>query len=62
MIEKVFIVFFRELIDEGNHYIESVWSTKALANSAIHYHAKNSQRKLNEYSIIERDIDKAHIR
>jgi hypothetical protein len=58
MTEKVFIVFFRESIDQSNHWIESVWSTRELAQAAIHYHANKSNKDLRNYHIIEREINK----
>lgn len=61
MLDKVFIVFYCEARDQTNHYIESVWSNRELAQAAIHYHAKDSGNKLSDFSIIERDVNKAHL-
>jgi hypothetical protein len=58
MTDKVFIVFYCERNDHNNHFIESVWSTKELAQAAIHYHANKSNEQLRNYSIIEREINK----
>lgn len=60
--DKVFIVFYCEARDQTNHYIESVWSSRELAQAAIHYHANSSKTKFSDFRIVERDVNKASIR
>lgn len=42
--------------------IESVWSTKALAKAAIHFHAEGSGNSLDNFKIAVRDVNTAQIK
>ena len=37
--------------------IESVWSTTAMAKSAIQFHAKESNVKISDYKILKREVN-----
>lgn len=50
--ELVFIIVYRMQI------IESVWSTRELANKTIEFYVKHSDSKVADYSIVEREVGK----
>jgi hypothetical protein len=54
LVDEVFIVcrHFNDAL-----IVESVWSTRALAESAKHYHAHDSGIQIEEFIIIERKIN-----
>ena len=54
LVDKVWIVYC--VTFNGQHLIESVWSTKELAESAALYHQFNSHH-LNVYQVIERELN-----
>lgn len=41
-----------------NGFIESVWTTKALARAAMLYHSKQTEILKGNYNIIEREINR----
>lgn len=41
--------------------IESVWTTRALANAAVRYHAFHSGLKLADYTISVREVNTAGV-
>jgi hypothetical protein len=56
---NIFIVVkinFQRNID----FIESVWNTEELAESARLYHANRAVRPTTDYQIIERELNAAH--
>lgn len=57
-MNKVFIVTRQTSVD--GVLVESVWSTRELAESAVFYHAHHSNLLYAQYHIIEREVDKAH--
>jgi hypothetical protein len=51
---KIFIVIYAA-INETRIY--SVWTTRALARAAIHFHSSEAKIPKAQYSIVEREIN-----
>lgn len=57
---EIFIVIKRNITDNSIEFIESVWTTIELADSAILYHAYSSGEPVEKYTVIRRIINTSH--
>lgn len=56
LVDDVYIILYKEII-------ESVWTSRALAEAAILYHVQSNPRSFkSDYVIIERSINVTRIR
>ena len=59
MTEEIYIVI--RVTPTKDTIIESVWTTRELAQAAIHYHARDAKTVPANFYIAFREINKPHV-